>query len=97
MIVCGFRDDSGFVHTINDFPVKDIPKQAAEHWSPNVCMNFLDNLLNFIKAEMRNEELQVREFSWNPHCDIRSRLVQNPEEIEQLLPKWYKNEVFLIK
>uniref|UniRef100_T1JH46 Decapping nuclease n=1 Tax=Strigamia maritima TaxID=126957 RepID=T1JH46_STRMM len=48
-IVCGFRDDEGIVHNVETFPLKEIPKSAKGMWNPNVCMNFCEKFLSYVK------------------------------------------------
>jgi len=50
-VVAGFRDDAGIVHEVCEYPVRDIPKQCADHWQANVCMNFLHEALAHIKVK----------------------------------------------
>jgi len=49
-VVAGFRDDSGVVHEVCEYPVKEIPRQCGDHWQPNVCMNFLSEALAHVKV-----------------------------------------------
>lgn len=46
-ILCGFRDDDGMVVRLEDYPIKLLPKMG-KNWMPNVCMNFLNQVLSYI-------------------------------------------------
>ena len=46
-ILCGFRDDDGLVVRLEDYPIKLLPKMG-KNWMPNVCMNFLNQMLSYI-------------------------------------------------
>ncbi|KAJ2613685.1 decapping endonuclease targeting mRNA [Coemansia sp. RSA 1365] len=64
-VTVGFRDDSGVLRGIQDFKTQDIPrmvKNKPRMWKPNVCMNFADKLLHFIKSHVVEEgpEMQYR-------------------------------------
>eukprot|EP00112_Aurelia_sp_Birch-Aquarium-sp1_P006368 Seg1704.5_Seg1704.6 transcript_id=Seg1704.5_Seg1704.6/GoldUCD/mRNA.D3Y31 product="Decapping and exoribonuclease protein" protein_id=Seg1704.5_Seg1704.6/GoldUCD/D3Y31 len=49
-IICGMRDDDGIVRELHDYKTLDLPKIAASHnarWEASVCMNFLDEFLEW--------------------------------------------------
>ncbi|CAB3237291.1 unnamed protein product [Arctia plantaginis] len=48
-IVCGYRNDDGIVEELRICDVKDLAKKAQRFWNPNVCFNFLDTFLVYVK------------------------------------------------
>lgn len=48
-ILCGYRNDDGIVEELRICDVKDLPKKAKRFWDPNVCFNFLDTFLIYVK------------------------------------------------
>ena len=46
-VLCGFRDDDGMVVKLEDYPTMVLPKMG-KNWLPNVCMNFLNQLLAYV-------------------------------------------------
>ena len=46
-VLCGFRDDDGMVVKLEDYPTMLLPKMG-KNWLPNVCMNFLNQLLAYV-------------------------------------------------
>ncbi|CAH2099860.1 unnamed protein product [Euphydryas editha] len=48
-ILCGFRNDNGIVEELKLYNVSDLPRISKRLWDPNVCFNFLDTFLTFIK------------------------------------------------
>lgn len=93
-VVCGFRDDDGVVGNLTEFGVSDIPKRCAEHWLPNVCMNYLDSVLAHFMSEMsRVSERKLVSFSWDPK-EGGGRIAMREEkrmDLGAMLPEWYIN------
>ncbi|XP_059098919.1 decapping and exoribonuclease protein-like [Tigriopus californicus] len=92
-VICGFRDDRGTVNSLRSYPVTEMPKLGKRDWLPNVCMNFLNNFLSFVKAEMsRSTEGEVVQFVWNHNDDfvqcVQSKLprsfILSDEYVEKL-------------
>ncbi len=67
-VVAGFRDDAGRVTSVAEYPVREIPRQCADHWKPNVCVNFLHEFLGHVRESMMGEGGDLREvrFYWSP-------------------------------
>ncbi|XP_052773262.1 decapping and exoribonuclease protein-like [Mya arenaria] len=90
-IVCGLRDDNGIVSVLRTFPTENIPIIAAnpppDPWMTNVCWNFLDHLLGFIKSNVTEDDkgvVHVQEFS-----DGRVTCKRQTEDEYKFLPSWY--------
>ncbi|KAJ2827869.1 decapping endonuclease targeting mRNA [Coemansia sp. 'formosensis'] len=64
VVTVGFRDNNGMLRTVEDFRTQDIPHLVKHKnmWQANVCMNFADQVLQFIKDCVVDEgpELQYR-------------------------------------
>ncbi|KAK3696214.1 hypothetical protein RRG08_027657 [Elysia crispata] len=94
-VVCGFRDDDGIVHKLQDYPVMDMPAVAQSvlqnPWKPAVCFNFLDNFLNFVKSVITEDDPRcVHLFRWQPGSKVVcEQLGEDPEFL--FLPDWFIN------
>eukprot|EP00095_Tigriopus_kingsejongensis_P002537 snap_masked-scaffold344_size201325-processed-gene-1.0 protein:Tk02537 transcript:snap_masked-scaffold344_size201325-processed-gene-1.0-mRNA-1 annotation:"protein dom3z" len=89
-VICGFRDDAGIVHQLKTYPIYELPKMGAEHWQPNVCMNFLNDFLEFAKTKVTNET-QVFQFSWEPGFkDVQVKATDLP--LNHVLPESYVHQ-----
>ncbi|KAJ0181214.1 hypothetical protein K1T71_003299 [Dendrolimus kikuchii] len=91
-ILCGFRNDNGIVEELKVFSVAELPKRAQRLWDPNVCFNFLDTFLTYVK---RCIERKIRVMHGNEALD---NLLQVP--LMSLLFEWapggavYVNECY---
>ncbi|XP_041363441.1 decapping and exoribonuclease protein-like isoform X2 [Gigantopelta aegis] len=64
-IVCGYRDDDGVVHRIEEMDVPKLPdmaKNLRDPWNPAICFNFLDQFLQFIKNIVKVDDPQLFAF-----------------------------------
>ncbi|OWF40092.1 decapping and exoribonuclease protein-like [Mizuhopecten yessoensis] len=93
-IVAGFRDRDGIVHRLENFNTLDIPsiaKNLRDPWKPNVCFNFLDQFLTFIKQTIvTNNHSVVHLLEWEPGCDVRCQRLE-PNSQYAFLPEWFIN------
>nr|XP_034841214.1 decapping and exoribonuclease protein-like isoform X2 [Maniola hyperantus] len=48
-LVCGYRNDVGIVEELKVYNVKDLANISEKYWKPNICFNFLDTFLTFVK------------------------------------------------
>ncbi|XP_039745356.1 decapping and exoribonuclease protein-like [Pararge aegeria] len=48
-LLCGYRNDDGIVEELKVYNVKDLAKMSEMYWKPNVCFNFLDTFLTYVK------------------------------------------------
>ncbi|XP_076075179.1 decapping and exoribonuclease protein-like [Mytilus galloprovincialis] len=96
-IVCGYRDDDGIVHRLETINTLDIPNQLQEMrdpWKPNVSLNFLDQLLAFIKANVTEDNPRlVYLMSWKPGSDVQLQKQPTNSGEYQFLPDWYTTNV----
>ena len=94
-IVCGYRDDNGIVHRLETFNTLGIPNMVQElrdPWKPNVTLNFLDQLLTFVKANVKEDNpREVYMMNWQPNQDIVLQKLPPGSEY-QFLPDWYIDE-----
>ncbi|KAJ2848147.1 decapping endonuclease targeting mRNA, partial [Coemansia brasiliensis] len=65
VVTVGFRDDEGRLVQVRDFKTREMPRMVRDKprmWEANVCMNFADQLLQFIKQNVVAEgpEIQYR-------------------------------------
>ena len=93
-ILCGFRDDDGMVHTLEDYPIQKLP-ELGKHWLPNTCMNFLNGLLGFVYKllHQNKHELVMYNFKWHPR-DSKISVFEDKYNIQNVLPEWYLSKVF---
>ncbi|XP_067007859.1 decapping and exoribonuclease protein [Anabrus simplex] len=91
-VLCGYRDDRGVVHQIQEHKVKDLPKLAKKAWDPSVCMNFCNSFLSFTKTVVQEDDPStVWKFVWTPGSDVTYTKVPGPSELT-FLPKWFTKE-----
>ncbi|KAK6171101.1 hypothetical protein SNE40_019359 [Patella caerulea] len=92
-IVCGYRDDQGIVHSLDEFETQKIPDEAKDlyiPWKPNVCFNFLHQFLNFVKSAITTDNPKiVHILEWSPGHDVVCRRTE--DEKYQFLPDWFIN------
>ncbi|XP_060587638.1 decapping and exoribonuclease protein-like isoform X2 [Ruditapes philippinarum] len=94
-IVCGYRDDDGIVHRLESFNTMKLPefaKDIRDPWKPNVCFNFLDQLLSFIKSTVTVDNHRiVYLLQWSPNEKVWcSKPLNNTDYL--FLPDWYTKE-----
>lgn len=91
-IVAGFRDKDGIVHRLQTFNTGDLPHIASDirdPWKPNVCFNFLDQILKFIKKTITtNDPSVVYLLEWEPGLDVRCQRMPS-DSMYAFLPKWF--------
>ena len=61
-VVCGMRDDNGIVRKIKNYVTLDIPDIALREgarWKPAVCLNFLDQFLQWMKEMVVDDDHNV--------------------------------------
>ena len=93
VVVCGFRNDNGIVTRLTDYPTSKLPSIGQNFWLPNVCMNFLDAFLTFAKSTVNEEDVLFR-FWWDPNSSEVHVVKPKHQDINLVLPEWYKNELF---
>ncbi|XP_033752993.1 decapping and exoribonuclease protein-like [Pecten maximus] len=91
-IVAGFRDRNGIVNGLNTFNTGDLPhiaRDIRDPWKPNVCFNFLDQILIFIKKTITNNDPSVVYLlEWEPGYDVRCQRMQSGSKYA-FLPQWF--------
>lgn len=93
-IVCGFRDDDGVVHRLEEFKTQDIPRYCQDIdncWNPSVCFNFCDQFLQHIKDTVTTDDPKVSYvFTWHPRHEVTHK-TYGPDSEYAFLPSWYYN------
>ena len=91
-IVCGIGDSTGIVSEVKEFNVADLPILGSQFWNSNVCMNFLQKFLGFVKTVLDDlEEETVVEFDFDRHSKLVTQKVNTSFDQEFFLPKWFKS------
>lgn len=91
-IVCGWRDDEGFVRDIESFKIRQLPKTAID-WKPNVCANFLADFLGALDSQIDTDDFNVvYNVRWMPREGFSIWKGGDPGDC--FLPKWYTGKVF---
>lgn len=96
-IVCGFRDDNGYVDYIQEFKTLQIPSIAKNYhqpWSGTKCVNFVGNILNKVIdiLEEVEENDTICLFKWDFKSDfIEFKIDKNSEHA--FLPEWFMNSM----
>lgn len=93
VVVCGFRNDHGVVSRMTDYPTVKLPSIGSNFWMPNVCMNFLDSFLTFVKGTVQEEDVLFR-FWWDPNASEVHVVKPKHQDPSLVLPSWYKEDIF---
>lgn len=92
-VICGFRDDSGLVRKLEDYPLSRMTRLGAEYWTPGDCLSFLEEFLTFVKKNVLDGPQKVVLFEYNAAAkEIRCKEVKQSEaryEAMKILPQWY--------
>ncbi|XP_075550444.1 decapping and exoribonuclease protein-like [Dermacentor variabilis] len=88
--LCGFRDDEGWLMHIKEFDVMTMPDKAEGQWSEDVCMQFCDRLLSFIKEHVEGDDGRtVYCFEYVPSsCEVICTRLTDPGKLFAL-PDWF--------
>lgn len=93
-VVCGFRDNSGTIHTLRTYQVQELPKLAQDYWSSDTMMNFLRYFLDYVKRNVEVDDPRcVYKFERLAGGDITCTYLGHDPEWA-FLPEWYYNKVF---
>ncbi|XP_065066252.1 decapping and exoribonuclease protein-like [Rhopilema esculentum] len=87
-VVCGMRDDNGIVRKIKNYVTLDIPDIALREgarWKPAVCLNFLDQFLQWMKEKVVDDD----------HNVVYSFRYQEPFHVIEMKRLPYGEECFL--
>ncbi|XP_037276340.2 decapping and exoribonuclease protein isoform X5 [Rhipicephalus microplus] len=92
--LCGFRDDNGIVRHIQEFDVSKMPGKAKGLWSEDVCMQFLDDALNFIRQHVEGDDGRtVYLFTYEPSFyQITCKRLVDPGKLYSL-PDWFLKSI----
>nr|CAD7401447.1 unnamed protein product [Timema cristinae] len=99
-VVCGYRDDAGVVHQLEELELREIPKMTKGMWYPVVCMDFCDRFLTHVK-NLADKNLKdcdpdsVIKFEWKPKQNITAKLICGQSEFS-FLPKWFTDNSFSV-
>lgn len=81
-LVCGFRNQQLIVNQIRRFSTQQLLENGRSYWSKDLCLEYLDAFLNFIKETMKDVDDPniIYEFYWSPgdecvNCYINSNPV----------------------
>lgn len=91
-IVVGLRDDDGVVHELKTYKTLEIPSHCKEypnHWDPNICMNFLNTFLTWLKDIVVIDDKNVvymLNFE-HPFQRVTVKLIEDGSE--RFLPDWF--------
>lgn len=89
-IICGFRDDYGVVKKLQSFKTLEIPhlvSQSHDMWTGNVCLNFTNEMLGWMKSFVVDENV-IYMLHWRePFTHVELEISRN--ERDEFLPDWY--------
>lgn len=94
-VICGNKDDQGFIRSLDIFKVSEMPHLALGFWSPNVCLDFCNMFLNFLKKTVVEDDPSiVYKFQFNC-CEKRvlCKKLRNPESRYRVIPQWFIEKV----
>lgn len=90
-IYVGFRDDKGFVKTVEKSAVNEMPNKAAGLWNKKDCLKFLDAFLKFVQNVVGNKSEPYVTWLFDYDCKngivTVSKMENNPDYL--FLPRWY--------
>lgn len=89
-IVCGFRDDNGIVKKLKTFNTLEIPSTVANErnmWTGNVCLNFCNQLLDWIKSAVKHENVTYMVHWREPFTHVTIEMSNDLRDV--FLPEWY--------
>lgn len=93
-IVCGVRDDDGYVLHLKTYETGQIPKMAKELWDPCRCFNFCDQFLDYVKkCAVKDNPFIIYKFDWGPGRNIQCQELEATRDF-QILPEWYISQIF---
>ncbi|KAJ1855700.1 decapping endonuclease targeting mRNA [Coemansia sp. RSA 2703] len=62
-VTVGYRDSDGVLRQVEDIRTQDMPRRVRGQprmWDPNVCLNFADQVLTYIKTQVHMEGPETR-------------------------------------
>ena len=67
----------------------------GKDWRPNVCVNFLNEVLSFVHKllHQNQHELVMYNFKWYPG-DSKITVFEDKYHKQNLLPEWYLSRLF---
>ncbi|XP_026727388.1 decapping and exoribonuclease protein-like [Trichoplusia ni] len=105
-ILCGYRDDNGIVEELRICNVGDLPRKSQRFWNSDVCFNFIDDFLVYVKrclsrkikhkyGEKALDDLQALPlmtlmFEWTPGMPVHVTENYSHDDDPILLP-WFLN------
>lgn len=95
-VVCGFRDDSGVVRSLQTFAVSTMPTQCQDYWSTDVMINFVDQFLSWVKTQVVEDDPNlVYQLTRPPGSpDVQCQCLGGNSSAVAFLPQWYVKEIF---
>lgn len=93
-IRCGFRDDGGVVQYIRSFSLHELVDMGKAFWHPEVCFNFANNFLLYVKSiAVKDDPNVIYQFQWKPGSSVTCKELHSTTSPEfQILPMWYISE-----
>eukprot|EP00123_Amoebidium_parasiticum_P008994 comp19141_c0_seq1/m.21798 comp19141_c0_seq1/g.21798 ORF comp19141_c0_seq1/g.21798 comp19141_c0_seq1/m.21798 type:complete len:414 (-) comp19141_c0_seq1:255-1496(-) len=91
-IVVGFRDDNGIVQTVQKFKTLELPRFVREKglWDPNVCLAFANQLLDFMRQHVTQDQSQATYVvSYDPVMQRVTLRADTRPTRHRFLPGWY--------
>lgn len=92
-LVCGYRDDDLIVRKLEKFNIHDFPEKGRQFWSDKVCLNFLNEFLNFVKQYVTEEDVAYKIY-WRPGQNVTCAKMNTDEH--KFVPDWFKQEMLKV-
>lgn len=94
-LICGNRNDSLTVTSIDRYITHDLPEVCKQHWTPTICLNFLDQFLSFMKATIHHDDPSlVYEFYWS--SATRTVTCEITRGKRTILHDWYTRQLWTL-
>ncbi|CAL4124724.1 unnamed protein product, partial [Meganyctiphanes norvegica] len=90
-VVFGFTINDFIVNTLKVINTEDLPEMGKGFWTPNGCINFLNEFLKYVKKIAYKHPGKVLEFE-KKKCS--SRITWKVLDVQDMLPTWYTDNLF---
>ena len=92
-VYVGYRNDKFQIQETELLSIEKFPELGQHYWSANVCLNFLNQFLSFIKSNVTIDDPNVvYQFEFEPkEHEISCKRLTEPGHY-QIIPEWYVKE-----
>lgn len=96
-VIIGFRDEDGYVQKIQTMNTNKIPgyvEGKSDRWDRKICINFLDQILDFMKAIVDQEpEGTLFSLKYRNEKGSKNVVMQPDKTVANFLPDWFTHSL----